>query len=263
MNAVSASPSRSLMLFGIAFDKRNAVEIADHVMSEEGHDDLRIVCTANVDHIVNLHRNDPYRRAYESAYLSTIDGMPVYLYARARGVKVEQRVAGSDLFPLLLERAVPGKHRLAFLSPNKAVSEFISAYLNAKGFPASQYLMIEPPFGFEKSPEATQKILSQVRALKATHLFSGVGSPKTEIWLHQNSDELGGVYAFGFGAGLEYFAGTLKRAPRAFQVIGMEWLWRLLSDPRRLYRRYLIDSWAFFDAIRHDLNGQSSQENNK
>ena len=100
-------------------------------------------------------------------------------------------------------------------------------------------------FGFEKDALRTSEMLQQIRAVATTHLFFGVGAPKSELWMQKHRQQLTGMYGFGFGAGLDFFAGTAKRAPQWVQRVNMEWAWRLFSNPRRLAKRYLVDSWSF------------------
>ena len=93
-----------------------------------------------------------------------------------------------------------------------------------------------PAFGFEKNPAASEQLAKAIQAHGATHLIMGVGSPKSELWVHAHRGDLGDIYAFGIGAGVDFF-------------VGLEWSWRLAHEPKRLWKRYLVDSWLFFVAI--------------
>jgi N-acetylglucosaminyldiphosphoundecaprenol N-acetyl-beta-D-mannosaminyltransferase len=96
-----------------------------------------------------------------------------------------------------------------------------------------------------------------VHERQTTHLLLGVGAPRSEIWADRYRDELGDCYVLSVGAGLEFFAQTKRRAPSWMRRVGLEWLWRLGQDPRRLWRRYLIGSFGFVRAITHDLAGRA------
>lgn len=220
---------------------------------------LRLVCTANVDHIVNLRRSPLFRSAYEQAYLRTIDGAPVHLYSQVRGIGVPERVTGSDLFPLLMDRLIPLVHRPAFIVSNITVAGAIRDFLVRRGFEPNAFVTIVPPFGFETSISDSQAITQRLAPLQCTHLFLGVGSPKSELWITQHGNLVGDTYAFGFGAAIDYFADTAKRAPQLLRKLGFEWLWRLASEPRRLYRRYLLDSWTFLLAVLDDLAARRTE----
>lgn len=113
--------------------------------------------------------------------------------------------------------------------------------------------MEAPPFGFEKDPAYSMAMAGRIRAHATTHLVLGIGSPKSESWVDDWRDELGGCHTFGFGAGLDFFAGTAKRAPLWMRRWGLEWSWRFAREPRRLFHRYFVDAWLFLLAIGNDL----------
>lgn len=242
--------------FGLKFDGRSTSSIAEAVTKQNSFSGVRLVCTANVDHIVNIHRVPALRIAYSNAYLVTADGTPIYLYAKAKGSKISERVTGSDLFPAIMERLRPGSHRAVFVASSDNVARQLTKRMIANGFARDSFLVSVPPFGFESDAEVSSNLASQIKSANATHLFFGLGSPKSEVWIDANRSQLGDLYAFGFGTALDYYAGTAKRAPIFLQRTGLEWLWRLLSEPKRLARRYLLNSWGFIGAVIRDLRAQ-------
>jgi N-acetylglucosaminyldiphosphoundecaprenol N-acetyl-beta-D-mannosaminyltransferase len=242
-------------VFGVEFSDQGLDQIADAVTSElpPRNGGLQMVVTMNLDHVVTLRRNARFRAAYRDAAIVTADGFPVYLYARWRGAKVPSRVTGSDLFPVIMSRLVPGLHRPFLVASNEQTKTLLTARLEAMGFQPGQAEVVVPPFGFDKDPAMSEALLEKVEALGPTHIFMGVGAPKSEIWLHRHRERLGDAYAFAFGSGLDFFVGTVQRAPRAVREAGFEWLWRFASEPRRLFKRYFIDSWAFFAVVADDV----------
>ncbi len=110
-----------------------------------------------------------------------------------------------------------------------------------------------PPFGFEEDERYGEELAARIRANRTTQLFFGVGCPKSEIWIVEHGDRLGDCYAFAVGAALGFFVGTQRRAPSALRRLGLEWLWRVYQEPRRLARRYFVDSWRFVGALFDDL----------
>jgi bacterial polymer biosynthesis proteins, WecB/TagA/CpsF family len=239
--------------FGIEFYPRSEKDLlaeASGPLSEgEG---VKLVVTANTDHISNLYRNKDFRAAYDSAWLVTVDGMPVYIYAKLCGVSIEERITGADVFPKLLD-ALDSNHRAFFVCSNQATAKGIASQMRARGFPDNTFGFAIPPFGFERQAALTSDLIRAIKDNNTTHLFMGIGAPKSEVWIHQNRPSLGTLYAFCFGAALEFTAGTKLRAPKIFRALGMEWLWRLASEPKRLYRRYLVSSWGFASAVIKDL----------
>jgi N-acetylglucosaminyldiphosphoundecaprenol N-acetyl-beta-D-mannosaminyltransferase len=241
-------------VFGINFSSLTQQAIVDLVTQDiPNGSGPRLVVTTNLDHVVNLTRRADYRAAYGSAWISTADGWPVYLYARLRGVKLPARVTGADLVQSLFGCWDPARHRVFMIGSNQEACERLTRQLTSQGFNPSSVAWIVPPLGFEYDDIYSTNMAQQVAQHGTTHLLMGIGSPKSEVWVHQNRRILGGLYAFGLGAGLDFLAGTQRRAPPFMRRIGMEWFWRLAQEPRRLAPRYLLNSWRFLMAIAKDL----------
>lgn len=242
-------------VLGIDFSDLASNELVKTVASECApvNGGPRLIVTANVDHVVHLRNSTIFRAAYDYAWARTADGFPIYVYARIRGARVPARVAGSDLFARLMYELDPATHRCFFLANEEATGEGLRSWLQARGFPASAIEIAVPPFGFEKDEQYSRSLATRVRQHGTTHLFIGLGAPKSEIWSFSNRHHLGDCYVLCAGAGLEYFLGLKDRAPTLLQDIGLEWFWRFLHEPRRLFRRYFIDSWAMVGAILDDL----------
>lgn len=241
--------------FGLDLTTLSAAEIADLLLDQPppAGDGPRLIVTANVDHIVCLRRSPAFRAAYRSAWLTTADGMPVYLYARWRGVRLRERAPGSDLIATLIRRFEPSRHRPFFVCANQGVADALAARLSADLIPAA---FAAPPFGFEADPAYCRTLCERIRSHGTTHLVFGLGAPKSEIWAHRHRDLIGDCYVLPVGAGLEYATCLKRRAPAAVRRVGLEWVWRLLLEPRRLFRRYAVDSWPFLAAIWDDLHGR-------
>lgn len=213
----------------------------------------RLVATANIDHVRHLRHNARFREAYANAYAATVDGAPVAVYARLRGVTIPGRVPGPDLFFSLMHAMEAGQHRPFFLVSNGDTGERLKAWLQHRGFAADMVAYECPQFGFENDTEASAHLAQLIREHGTTHLVMGVGAPKSEVWIHDWRHHLGDCYAFGIGAGVDFFVGKERRAPLSLQRFGLEWLWRLSREPRRLGSRYLMDSVQFPAAIVGDL----------
>ena len=247
-------------VFGVEFTSGGVEQISAFVTDKAvlAGEGLRLVVTMNLDHVVTLRRNAGFRTAYRNAYLVTADGFPVYLYARWRGATLAGRITGADLFPDIMARLSPTRHRPFLVASSDETRKLLEARLIKRGFRPDQFAVAVPPYGFEGDAAETETLLRQVERLKPTHIFMGVGSPKSEIWLDCHRDRLGDAYGFAFGASLDFFVGTSRRAPKLIREFGLEWLWRFANEPRRLFRRYFIDSWAFFAVVAEDVkrNGQ-------
>jgi len=242
-------------IFGIEFSDRTESELVSLLTSEVAPrgGGVRSLFTANLDHIVNLQKNAELRDAYRSAWAATIDGFPVFLYSRLRGSNIRSRVTGSDLTEHLLARLPAASSRCFLVTSTAQVAEKLATRLTARGFSPGSIAFDTPPFGFEEDGSYSSELARRVRAHGTTHLFLGVGSPKSEVWVHRYRRELGDCYALCVGAGLEFFVEEKRRAPRWMRRFGLEWFWRLAQEPRRLFRRYILNSWSFLGAVWRDL----------
>jgi N-acetylglucosaminyldiphosphoundecaprenol N-acetyl-beta-D-mannosaminyltransferase len=248
-------------MFGVRFSDWSLDRVVETVASEPvpKGTGLRLVVTANLDHIVQLGHNASFRQSYLDSWAALVDGAPVMAYARLRGLAVPERVTGSDLFPALLDRLRPGRHRLALLCANATTARALSDRLAGLGF--TDHLVFVAPPDFETNDKFGPWLIETLKAQRTSHLFFGIGAPKSEVWMHRHRQELPDCYGFGFGAALDYYAGTRRRAPRFMQRAGLEWLWRVASEPRRLARRYFVTSWWFLAAVFRDLaNGGNPVE---
>jgi N-acetylglucosaminyldiphosphoundecaprenol N-acetyl-beta-D-mannosaminyltransferase len=213
----------------------------------------RMIATTNLDHVVQLSRNAALRAAYRRAWTVTADGMPVYLYARLRGAPLPGRLTGADVFARLMTMLEPGAHRCFFVAASQDTADRIATALIQRGFARDALAFRVPPHGFEHDAAYSDDLARAIRAHGTTHLFLGLGSPKSEIWADRHRGALGDCYVLNVGAALEFYAGTKQRAPVALQRAGLEWAWRVGCEPRRLFRRYFVDSWRFLWLVGVDL----------
>lgn len=209
----------------------------------------KLVATINVDHVVTLRTDRRFREAYDSAWRITADGAPVYLYARASGVRVPERVTGSDLFATLVERWNPQQHRLYMLVANEEAAQRMTRILAQRGYGEDTLTIDVPKFGFEKDPAYNEALTARIRAKRPTHIILGVGAPKSEIWAYENRHALGDAIVLCVGAAIEFTTGLKQRSPMFMRRMGMEWMWRFGTEPRRLFHRYFIRSFGFVLAV--------------
>ncbi|XAY90774.1 WecB/TagA/CpsF family glycosyltransferase (plasmid) [Sphingomonas parapaucimobilis] len=243
--------SSQRLIFGLNFTPMTQAALVNEVLSTPASE-VRMIATCNLDHVVNLHRDSVFRAAYNTAWKITVDGAPVFLYQRLSGGRVPERVTGADFFPALMRGFNATQHRPFYLTSNDEVGRALEADLLSRGCHLDYTPYFTLPFGFERDSGITETILATIEAAAPTHLFLGVGSPKSEKWAAQYRDRLAPMYVLPVGAALEFHVGHKRRAPKLIRRIGLESVWRLLSEPRRLWRRYMLDSWTFIAAIRAD-----------
>ena len=225
----------------VTFDEA-VVEIVKYVESgKRGY-----VVTPTVDHLVKLRRDAEFREVYRGASLVFPDGMPLLWAARFLGRPLVSRVCGSDLFPALCRCAAEMGWRVFFLGGMPGVAEKAAETLR-KRHPSLQVSgTYAPPFGFEKNEDENNKVLDLIRSAAPHLLFVGLGAPKQEKWMYRYREEHGAIISVGIGISFDFVVGTQKRAPNWVQSAGLEWLWRLAGEPKRLWRRYLLEDPIFF-----------------
>ena len=199
------------------------------------------VITANAYHLCMIHRDPQLRSACRAARLTVADGMSVVWALRASGQSVPERVAGVDLMDCLL--ATAAKHRLSvyFLGARREVVETLARKSRIR------YAGVEIA-GFRDGyfgPKDHEVIVEEIRASGAHILLVGMPSPFKEIWCERHRERLDVPVIIGVGGSFDVLAGYVRRAPRWAQSSGLEWFWRLLMEPRKLWRRYLTTNSEF------------------
>jgi N-acetylglucosaminyldiphosphoundecaprenol N-acetyl-beta-D-mannosaminyltransferase len=200
------------------------------------------VCFTNV-HATVMGRRDPgFRAITNGSFLSVADGKPVYWVARAKGVLDVGHVPGPDFFIHAIKRFANKRH--FFYGSTPEVLPQLIAELN-RAVPSLHVCgTLSPPFR-PLSNRDKQEHYAAIRAARADIVWVGLGAPKQEQWMAEAWQELTPCILLGVGAAFDFHAGTVRRAPRALGHLGLEWLYRLLQEPRRLWRRYLVTNSLF------------------
>jgi len=237
-------------LFGIAIDNVTMAQALECLrmllLDERGH---HYVVTPNVHHIVRLRRDARFRQAYAGAALVLADGMPLVWASRSLGRPLKMRVTGADLLPYVCEMAASLDKSVFLLGGGDGVAERAADNLRL-AYPRLQVAgTYSPPMGFERDPAEERRIVERINGAHPDVLAIGLGAPKQELWIAAHRDELHFRVALCIGAALDYVAQTLKRAPHWMQSRGLEWLWRLVHEPRRLWKRYLVEDLAFASVV--------------
>ncbi len=204
------------------------------------------VVTPNVDHIVQLEKNEEFRQAYQDAALVLTDGQPLIWISRWLGCPIKEKISGSDLFPRLCELAAEKGYTMYLLGAARGVAAEAARRLTQKNSGLRIVGIDSPEYGFEKDPQRVEEVIAKITETAPDILVAGLGTPKQEIFLWKQREQLKGILAFGMGASLDFEAGNVKRAPRWMQKCGLEWLYRLCREPRRLFKRYLVDDMKIF-----------------
>lgn len=242
--------SNRITLFGVQIDVLDRQQSVARLASwlAEPQRNCRYVVTPNVDHIVKLERQPAFRAAYQDAAMVVADGWPVVSAARWLGKPLPETVPGSDLVPDLLAYMADNASQpltVYLLGAGPGVAERAAACIEQSYDQVRVVGCYSPPFGFEKDAAECDAICQRVAASGADLLVLGLGAPKQELWVHHHASRLPVKVALCVGATIDFLAGEKPRAPDWVRKARLEWCHRMLSEPRRLAKRYAHDALVF------------------
>ncbi|MCB1195788.1 WecB/TagA/CpsF family glycosyltransferase, partial [bacterium] len=244
------------LILGMCIDNVTLQECADRIFeiieSYSQHKTASYAATVNVDFLVNTHscllnrtRRPELLESLRSAGLITADGMPLIWISWMLGCPLKERVTGADLIPVLAEQAAKRNKKMYFLGGRPGSGTATAQLLEEKypGFSVSgvQLATVEVE-GRElsNSIEHDCVFIDSINQSDVDILLLSLGNPRQEVWFHRNRDELNVPVSIGIGGTFEVLAGAVSRAPKWMQNWGMEWIFRILQEPKRLWKRYLI-----------------------
>lgn len=194
---------------------------------------------AGVPAVISAKENSEVAEMYENATMTIMDGMPIVKIGRKKGFDCERCAAPDIMGPIFKESIVQGKTHYFYGGKNDDVLVKLRQNLERE-YPGINIVgMYSPPFRALTDDEDDQ-ICSIINELHPDFLWVGIGAPKQEMWMWKHQEKINGTIMLGVGAGFNFFAGTLDKAPEWMEKASLEWLFRLLKEPKRLWRRYLL-----------------------
>jgi len=233
-------------LLNVSIDNLSITELLERLDCEGG-----LVFTPNVDHLIKLQYDREFYEAYKTSNYRVCDSQILIYASHFLGTPIKEKISGSDLFPAFYTYHKNNESiKIFLLGAAVGVASKAKEQINQK---IGREIVIEaysPSFGFEKNEEECDKIVELINQSGATVLAIGVGSPKQEKWLVKYRNKLTNIkILLGIGATIDFEAGCKARSPKWMSEVGIEWAYRLLSEPRRLWKRYLIEGLPFFRLI--------------
>jgi bacterial polymer biosynthesis proteins, WecB/TagA/CpsF family len=238
-------PTERREFLGLRFDPLSSAQALKRLAEVTDETPYSYVVTPNVDHAVRLHESRDSLRLlkpmYEAAGMCLCDSKILHMLARLRGVRLPV-VPGSELTASIFGNLIQAGDRIAIVGGDDALLGDLRAR-----YPNVKFVQHCPPMGLRKNPAARAAAAAFIARSGARYTFIAVGSPQQEM-IASEAQSLPGAkgIALCIGASLEFLTGRVKRAPKLAQNLGLEWAHRLLSDPKRMWRRYLLEGPRIF-----------------
>lgn len=210
------------------------------------------VFTPNLDHVVLASDDAAFREAYAAAELSLVDGKPLVWASRLLGKTLPEKISGSDLVWPLLERAGQKKWRVYLLGGADGVAAE-AAEVMGRRYGVNVVGIDAPRVSRDGEVQDAGESLTRIQEARPNLVLVALGAPKQELLIHRIVADIRPAVALGIGGSLDFIAGRVKRAPRWVSESGFEWLYRLSREPRRLWRRYLLNDPRFAAILLRDL----------
>ncbi|MGN0558027.1 MAG: WecB/TagA/CpsF family glycosyltransferase [Acutalibacteraceae bacterium] len=201
------------------------------------------ICVSNVHTTVTAFEDESYRAIQNGAIMAIPDGGPLCTVAKRRGYKEIERTTGPGLMEEMFKISAEKGYRHFFYGSTKKTLASLEKKLKGKYPDIKLVGMYSPPFR-PLTEEEDKAITEQINDSKADFVWIGLGAPKQEIWMAEHQGKVNGLM-IGVGAGFDYVAGNINRAPQWMQKHNLEWLYRLIQDPKRLFSRYLYTNTKF------------------
>ncbi len=208
------------------------------------------IVAVNVDVIVKIENDAYLKEITDKADMVLVDGKPLIWIAKYYKKNIKEKISGSDLVPLLCEHARKKGYSIFIIGGKDGVAkkakrnlEYTISGINIVG-------AYSPPFGFENDNKELEKINKMISNASPDILIACFGCPKQEKWIYENYSKYNARISICAGATVDFLAGNIKRAPKWMSDCGMEWFYRFLIEPRRLFKRYFIDDLKIVKLIK-------------
>ena len=242
--------AKKINIFGITVNPLTMSEAVDFVSTwiNFAESNCKFIVTPNVNCVVQLSKNQAYRDAFENASMVVADGKPVVWTARLMGESIPGTVTGSDLVPAIFQHfheSADAELKVFLLGAMPGVAEIAASNIERTYKNVKVTGLYSPPFGFEKDAGECARICQLINDSGADFLLIGLGAPKQATWVNQYAKQLPVKVAICAGATIDFLAGNKPRAPKWMTNVGIEWFYRMVTEPRRLVKRYVGDALVF------------------
>jgi N-acetylglucosaminyldiphosphoundecaprenol N-acetyl-beta-D-mannosaminyltransferase len=235
----------TVSLLGFRLARVDRRQLLDHIFLALRNRQGGWLVTANLDFLRRYVKHPEARELYDKADIRVADGMPLVWACRVQRTRIPERVPGSSLVWLLVERAAAEGRSVYLLGGAPGAGERAADVLLRKNPNLKLCGRSSPQISSPPSPAEVKVVLAELARAQPDILLVALGSPKQEQLIHALREHLPSTWSVGIGISLSFVAGDVKRAPTWMRRMGLEWLHRMLQEPRRLMRRYLVDDLPF------------------
>lgn len=238
---------KSCKILGVNINITNINETVEYICTNLSDLKGNYICISNVHTTVMAYENDTYRHIQNSGAIAIPDGAPLSIISKIRGFKEAERVTGPDLMGKIFEISELRGYTHYFYGSTQDTLDNLRINLRERYPNLNIVGMYSPPFR-DMLEDEDNDIIRNINNSKADFVWVGLGAPKQEVWMFEHKNKINSVM-LGVGAGFDYFAGKIQRAPIWMQRCSLEWLYRLIQEPKRLFKRYLKTNLKFIMCI--------------
>ena len=244
-------PLNRIKFMNIYLDNVNREEALDYIDEWISSRKIGQIITPNCDQIVQVEKRPELKKVWDEAELLLADGHPLLWFAKWYGAPLKEKINGSSFVPEMCRRASEKGYSVFLLGAGPGVADQAAENLE-KTYPGIKIAgTYSPPFGFEKNRDEVNKINRMLSSSHADILILGLGVPKQELFGYENMKEYKIPVTVNAGATIDFIAGNKKRAPKWMVDNGLEWLYRVIQEPRRVGKRVLNDLAIFPLAVKY------------
>ena len=240
---------KTVNILGVHIWKSSLHHTLNHLSNSVTFNRKLRVCVTPVNCVLWAHSSFKLKKLYNSADICTADGVPLLWASKLLGDPIRGRVTGLDLLPEFSKVAAEKGFTFFFLGAAEGVADRLKEKLETE-YPGLNVVgTYSPPYAKTFSEEENQKMINMVNKVQPNVLWVSLTAPKQDYWIHEHFDKLDVNIAIGVGAAFDVVVGDIERSPGWMQRYGLEWFYRLIKEPRRLYRRYLIEAPRFIPLV--------------